>query len=79
MEEIRRDPKGRKLRTGESYDEKTGRYRYQYPDATEAEFMRLADSYAVYPLSRAPMITAPDTDDDEEPDADLDEVPDDED
>ena len=34
MEEIRRDPKGRKLRTGESYDAKSGRYRYQYQDAT---------------------------------------------
>ena len=33
MEEIRRDPKGRKLRTGESYDDKAGRYRYQYQDA----------------------------------------------
>ncbi len=34
MEEIRRDPKGRKLRTGESYEANTGRYRYQYQDAT---------------------------------------------
>ena len=32
MEEIRRDPKGRKLRSGETYDPKTGRYRYQYED-----------------------------------------------
>lgn len=45
----------------------------------KAEFMRLAENYAVYPLSRAPVTMAPDTDDDEEPDADLDEVPDDED
>ncbi len=33
-EEIRKDPKGRNLRTGETYDEKTGRYRYSYNDAT---------------------------------------------
>ena len=26
----RKDPKGRKLRIGESYDEKSGRYRYTY-------------------------------------------------
>lgn len=45
----------------------------------KAEFMRLAENYAVYPLSHAPVITAPDTDDGEEPDADMDEVPDDED
>lgn len=32
--EIRKDPKGRNLRTGETYDEKTGRYRYSYQDAT---------------------------------------------
>ena len=31
---IRKDPKGRNLRTGETYDEKTGRYRYSYQDAT---------------------------------------------
>ena len=46
---------------------------------TKAEFMRLAANYAVYPLSRAPALVAPDTDDDEEPEADQDETPDDED
>ena len=30
----RKDPKGRNLRTGETYDEKTGRYRYSYQDPT---------------------------------------------
>lgn len=33
-EEVRKDPKGRKLRTGETYDEKTGRYRYSANDVT---------------------------------------------
>ena len=28
----RLDSKGRKLRTGEYYDEKTGRYKYRYKD-----------------------------------------------
>ena len=32
--EVRKDPKGRNLRTGETYDEKTGRYRYSYQDST---------------------------------------------
>ena len=31
--DIRKDPKGRKLKAGETYEEKTGRYRYQYQDA----------------------------------------------
>lgn len=31
-DEIRKDPKGRKLKTGETYDEKSGRYRYSYMD-----------------------------------------------
>lgn len=33
-EDIRKDPKGRNLKTGETYDEKTGRYRFSYNDAT---------------------------------------------
>lgn len=33
MAEERRDPKGRQLRNGETYDAKTGRYRYSYFDA----------------------------------------------
>ena len=33
MEETRRDPKGRKLRSGETYDSKTWHCRYQYEDA----------------------------------------------
>ena len=33
MSEKRKDPRGRILRTGESYDSKTGRYRYSYKDA----------------------------------------------
>lgn len=32
--EVRKDPKGRKLKTGETYEEKTGRYRYQYTDGS---------------------------------------------
>lgn len=32
--EARKDPKGRNLRTGETYDAKTGRYRFSYQDAT---------------------------------------------
>lgn len=34
MNDIRKDPKGRKLKSGETYEEKTGRYRYQYQDAS---------------------------------------------
>ena len=30
--EVRKDPKGRKLHTGETYDAKTGRYRFSYVD-----------------------------------------------
>lgn len=33
-DEVRKDPKGRLLRNGETYDAKTGRYRYSYFDAT---------------------------------------------
>lgn len=33
MGEKRKDPKGRLLRTGENYDQKSGRYRYSYVDA----------------------------------------------
>lgn len=33
-EGVRKDPKGRILRNGETYDSKTGRYRYSYNDAT---------------------------------------------
>ena len=33
-DEVRKDPKGRKLRTGETYDEKTGRYRFSGMDAS---------------------------------------------
>ena len=32
--EIRKDPKGRKLKTGETYDPVKGRYRYSYVDAS---------------------------------------------
>ncbi len=31
--QIRKDPKGRQLRNGETYDAKSGRYRYSYTDA----------------------------------------------
>ena len=33
-DETRKDPKGRKLHVGETYDAKTGRYRFSYIDAT---------------------------------------------
>lgn len=33
-DEVRKDPKGRKLKTGETYDEKTGRYRFSGMDAS---------------------------------------------
>ena len=34
VDEVRKDPKGRKLKTGETYDEKTGRYRFSGMDAS---------------------------------------------
>jgi len=35
MAEQRLDGKGRKLQTGEYWDEKTGRYKYRYKDVND--------------------------------------------
>lgn len=48
----RKDPKGRKLRTGEYYDKKTGRYLYKYSDASGSR-------HTVYSWTLTPADSAP--------------------